>query len=426
MKPRNKFQKRVVELSGKLSPITKVRKQWAYQNCMEHIGRRTCKGVITCLDCGHSWKGNSELSDNLLGWDCPVCGVKLKITTTRKRVFRQEKYLCAVTAKKEFQVLRFFHIAAFNKTGQKAHYSTNEVAQRWIAPDGRHVNIAKLRTMNFCTFTWNFASNLEIRPEKSWHNLSADFIFPRQKLIPEMKRSGYKGDCYELTPFDLFHTLLSDSRAETLIKAGEIKILRFFIYNGFKKIDNYWQSVKICIRNGYQISDVSIWCDYINLLRFFGKDVHNAKYVCPADLKAEHDRYVKKKKDWQEREKSEKAQKKAAEDEKYYKEMKAIFFGIQFTDGVIHVRVLESVEEIRQEGDILKHCVFASDYHLKPDSLILSATVNGQKTETVELSISKLKVLQCRGIRNQNTEYHERIIELVNKNIRLIEQRKVA
>jgi len=425
MKPRNKFQKQVVELSGKLSPI-KARKQWAYQNCMEHIGRRTRKGVITCLDCGHSWKGNSELSDNLLGWECPVCGVHLKITTTRKRVFRQEKYICAVTVKNEFQVLRFFHVTAFYKAGQKAQYSTNEVARRWIAPDGRHVNIARLRPLNFGYYIWNFGSKLEIRPEKSWHNLSPDYIFPKQKLIPEIRRSGYRGECYGISPFDLFHTLLSDSRAETLIKADETKLLRYFIHNGFSRINNYWQSIKICMRNGYQINDASIWCDYIDLLHFFGKDLHNAKYVCPADLKTGHDRYVKKKKEWLEREKSEKARIKAMEDEKRYKEMKAIFFGVQFTDGVIQVRVLESVEEIRREGDILKHCVFVNGYHLKPDSLILSATLNGQKVETVELSISKLQVLQCRGVCNRNTEYHERIIELVNKNIRLIEQRKVA
>ena len=174
------------------------------------------------------------------------------------------------------------------------------------------------------------------------------------------------------------------------------------------------------------MNDVSIWCDYINLLRFFGKDVHNAKYVCPADLKAEHDRYVKKKKEWLERKKSEIARKKAFEDEKRYKEMKANFFGVQFTDGIIQVRVLESVDEIRREGDILHHCVYTNEYHLKPDSLILSASVNGQKVETVELSISKLQVLQCRGACNQNTEYHARIIELVNKNIRLIQQRKAA
>jgi hypothetical protein len=178
--------------------------------------------------------------------------------------------------------------------------------------------------------------------------------------------------------------------------------------------------------NGYTVEDASIWRDYIDLLRFFGKDLHNAKYVCPTDLTAEHDKQVQKKKDWQERESKERARKKALEDEQCFKELKSKFFGIQFTDGLIEVRTLESVEEVMQEGDIMHHCVFANEYHLKPDSLLLSACVDGKKTETIELSLSQMKVLQSRGVCNKNTEYHDRIIRLVKKNIRKIRQRMAA
>ncbi|MDR1984746.1 MAG: PcfJ domain-containing protein, partial [Prevotellaceae bacterium] len=62
----------------------------------------------------------------------------------------------------------------------------------------------------------------------------------------------------------------------------------------------------------------------------------------------------------------------------------------------------------------------------KPDSLILSACINGQKIETVEFSLSKMQVVQSRGVCNKNTEYHDRIIELVKKNIRKIRQRMAA
>ena len=50
--------------------------------------------------------------------------------------------------------------------------------------------------------------------------------------------------------------------------------------------------MKICIRNGYTISDGSMWCDTIDLLRHFGKDTNSPKYVCPSDLKSEHDKLV--------------------------------------------------------------------------------------------------------------------------------------
>jgi hypothetical protein len=61
---------------------------------------------------------------------------------------------------------------------------------------------------------------------------------------------------------------------------------------------------------------------------------------------------------------------------------------------------------------------------LKPDSLILSARIEDKPIETIELSLSKWQVLQSRGTCNKNTEYHERIIELVEKNISLIRKRK--
>ena len=426
MKPKNKFQAQVFELSKTLPPITKVQKKWAFQNCIEHIGKRSSKGIMTCMECGHRWKGNSYLSDILLETECPACSAKLQVSNTRKMVFKQSAYFCIVTTKENFQVLRYFIIKYDAKSGQKANYFISEVVQRWIAPNGKYATIARLRPMSFYYDAWCFWSPLEIRPERDHHHIIPTCVYPRQRVIAELKRNGYKGDNHNITHFGLFQTLLSHSRAETLLKAGQTSILGYFAGKNFQNIDKYWSSVKICIRNGYQIKDVSNWKDYINLLSFFEKDLHNAKYVCPADLTVEHDRYVKKYREWEKREDREKKKQKALESEKKFKEMKSRFFGLQFTDGLIQVRVLESTKEIMQEGDAMHHCVFTNEYYLRPDSLILSASVNGTKMETVEFSLSEMRVIQCRGVCNKNTEYHDKIIELVQKNKKLIQKRKVA
>ena len=55
----------------------------------------------------------------------------------------------------------------------------------------------------------------------------------------------------------------------------------------------------------------------------------------------------------------------------------------------------------------------------KPNSLCLSARVNGERTETVELSLIDFRVLQSRGLFNGNTPYHDRIIRLVESNANL-------
>ena len=73
---------------------------------------------------------------------------------------------------------------------------------------------------------------------------------------------------------------------------------------------------------------------------------------------------------------------KAIENEERFQELKASFFGITFTDGVIQVKVLE-----------------------------------------IEVSLETMKVIQCRGLQNKSTEYHYRIIDLVNLSIRQIQSR---
>mgnify|MGYP000103417395 CR=1 FL=1 len=85
--------------------------------------------------------------------------------------------------------------------------------------------------------------------------------------------------------------------------------------------------------------------------------------------------------------------------------------------------MLESVQEYIEEGQVLHHCVFANEYLLKEKSLILSASITGKRIETIELSLKTMEVLQCRGLMNQNTEYHERIIELAHQNMKQIQSR---
>lgn len=76
------------------------------------------------------------------------------------------------------------------------------------------------------------------------------------------------------------------------------------------------------------------------------------------------------------------------------------------------------------EGKVMHHCV--GHYYTKEDSLVFSATVNGKRIETVEVSISQMKVVQCRGVCNKMTQYHNRIIKLVENNLSLIQSRVSA
>ena len=426
MKPRTRIQQEVARLSKRLPRLNATQKEYAFRHCFKHYAIKRADGTNICTECGHSWKSDHDLADTLCGCTCPRCGMQLEALRTRKSVFRDMEYFSIVTTCKQYQVVRFFSVKSRYKAGKPAEYSAFEVVQRWISPDGKTTTVARLRGMSLFYYDlWTEYSDMEVRKNQKFRAYDIDPVctYPRQRFIPELKRNGFKGEYHNILPYDLFTAILSDSRAETLLKAGQYAMLRHYIRSPFD-MRQYWASVKICIRNGYTISDGSMWCDTIDLMRHFGKDTNSPKYVCPADLKAEHDKLVIKRNRQRERERTEEQRRKAIEDEKNYLKAKGMFFGLVFSDNLILVKVIESVEEMITEGRLMHHCV--GGYHNRKDSLILSATIDGKRIETVEVSLKTFEVVQSRGVCNGNTEYHERIIALVNDNINLIRQRMKA
>lgn len=420
MQPKTKFQKKAIKASKKLLPLTPAQERWAYTKVMESVGQRTKKGVVTCLDCG-------EVFHNITArkhCTCPACRTKLRIEDTRKQKFQQREYATYITACDGLQVIRVFMVNYYAKVGKPLNRFCHEVMQRWIAPDGKYCTFARGRLWGSMYYDqWIYSTDLELHSE-SWvyNQIYTDDIYPRMKLIPELKRTGYKGGLYGQNPTNLFRILLTDNRAESLLKIGQESLFRLYLDDKSRQYDDYWPSIRIAVRNGYKIEDAMTWCDYIDALRTLDKDIRNPKYVCPADLSREHDRCIAK----LARLEADRNLMSHLKNECAYYKAKARFFGLAFSDGQIAVRVLESVKEIIMEGKAMHHCVATNEYYKKANSLILSATINGKRLETVEVSLSKLQVIQSRGVCNQDTEYHDRIVELVNSNMRLIEKRIAA
>ena len=419
MKPRNKFEQAVLAQSKYLHPITKTQIQWAFRECIEHFAYRLPKGNTTCMDCGHSW----QMIEPAEHCTCPQCGAGLEVITTRARKLKQRQYFTVLTTSGRYQVLRMYLLIAGMEKGYQATSSVVEIGQYWWDERGRQSLVAVQRTMGHYIDSFAYYSPMAIRRNNEAYRFVARCpLCPKVKLSDTLKRNGFEGKCYNIAPTSLIPALLTDSRAETLLKAGCNEHLRYFLSRA-RTIDEYWPAYKITLRRGYDITDIALWCDYMDMLRRLGKDTHNAHYVCPKDLQQAHNEILRKLRARQEREQEEHKRKKALEDEAQFQKLKAPFFGIAFTDGTIQIRVLESVQEYIEEGQALHHCVFTNEYHLKEKSLILSASIDGKRIETIELSLETMEVIQCRGLMNQNTKYHERIIELVHRNIKEIQSR---
>ena len=187
------------------------------------------------------------------------------------------------------------------------------------------------------------------------------------------------------------------------------------------------------MRHRYQINNLSLWFDYLRMLDRLGKDVRNPKNICPADFINAHDTISRKIEAIRRREREEQQRKineerllREKKNEEKFNSLKAKFFGLVITDNEIEVKVLESIEEYLNEGETQHICVFSSEYYLKKDTLVLSARIKGTIIETVEVDLNTLKVVQCHGKYNKDTEYHNRIIDLVNSNAKLIRERMTA
>lgn len=423
MKARTKLQLRVAKLSNELPRITPIQEQWAFRECLPHLGFAN-KTSAFCLDCGNTFSRDLIQRKRAV---CPHCETKLTITFTQARTHKTVNYFAITHIVEDFQVVEHFEINANYKKGVPVRHQLSAILEDWILPDGKVTQIGRQHNLNWGVDSWS--GNWEIRTSpRSYYSGDKYDIYPRKyhpdsKLKPEYKRLGMHSKMEGITILEAVKFLPNHPIAETLLKAKHYSLLGEYIKRpGI--VSRYWSSIKICIRNKYKTDDPTMWIDYLDLLQYFGKDLRNAKYVCPGKLKKEHDRLMNKKKIIQKKQEIERRRKEIAEAEADFAERIKAFAGLQFSNGSIVVKVLETVKEFEIEGDLLNHCLFISDYYSKPDSLILSARIDDTPIETVEVSLSKLKIIQCRGYGNKPTEYNKKIVALVKKNLNKIKELK--
>ena len=424
MKPKNLKQQHIVELNGRLRPLTTPQMNWVLNSTINHYGYRLKSGMCTCMKCGHEWLENRN--GTCL---CPECGTQIEIKDTKERVIREKSYFNVITTMEGYQVVRMFLMMVEMRKGMKAKPAYLEIGSYWIDSKGNTIVVGLQRTLGHYIDSFAFGSPLEIRRDnEAFQRISDEWVYPRIKVTDTIKRNGFKGSCHHIHPVTLFQELLTNPKAETLMKSSEIELLRYLCFRPTYKADinTYWNTIKIANRNGYKVNNSQMWMDYIKMLERCGKDIQSPKYICPANLQEEHDRYMRKVHILEDKKKRAEDIIKAQEREASFKEQKEKFFGIRINDEEIEVKVLESVEECRQEAESQHICLFSAAYDQRENSLIFSARINGRIIETIEVDLKTLKVVQSRGVCNQNTEYHDRIVNLINANTHLIKERITA
>jgi len=328
----------------------------------------------------------------------------------------------------DWQVIRMF----LYRSWTKKHEALHEPLRFWIKADGSYVIEAKKRqTMgNYYIDAWVWDSEKEIRAaggSRDVRMLTCNHVRIRQ-LIPELKRAGFYANniCVKnLMPFWLVHSLLTNNRIETLFKLRQTwPTWKFYHYDTHQLTETVWQAIRVALRNGYHWDnkqEINDWCDMIRDLVYLGKDTRNPHYICPANLSDAHQHWiekanVKRHMEWLEKKKEEMA----SYEPTFHKNRKR-FLDMLFTDGEISIQIIPTALGIIEEGIAMHHCV--GGYYNRTNSLILSAKVDGKRVETIEVSLKDYKLVQSRGLQNMSTEYHDRIVKLMEDNMNEIKKR---
>lgn len=74
-------------------------------------------------------------------------------------------------------------------------------------------------------------------------------------------------------------------------------------------------------------------------------------------------------------------------------------------------------ETYKKENKSIEECC---KYIMQQAQKMYNKRVNGERMETVEVSLKTFQVIQSRAVCNHTSAYHNRIIELVNRNMGLI------
>lgn len=420
MKPRNDKQRQILAMSGNLTPLTATQKNWALTHTIDNYALKYKKGKAVCLICGNEWEAEDGICH------CPHCGAKVEVKTTTQRVVRDRSYFNIITAVKDFQIIRMFLMIVEFRKGMKANPAFIEIGQYWIDRHGFATVVGLQRTLGHYIDSFAFGSPLEIRKDNdAFQHIADQWIYPRIKVTDTIKRNGFKNSTFQIHPVKLFKALLTNSKAETLMKAGEVELVRYLTYHP-NEVDKYWNSIKIAMRHGYKFDDVPKWFDYIRMLETMDKDLHSPTLIMPEDLTAAHDLYVRKVNRKREEERRKADRKRAIEDQAKFIELKSRYFGLSMSDGQINLHTLDTIDAYYEVGISQHLCVASAKYYLKEQSLVLVAEYNGKQIATIEISIEDYHVLQCRGYANGSCEYSKQIADIIKANASLIEERKRA
>jgi len=346
---------------------------------------------------------------------CPHCKRQLMFLDYRQPIYKAERVAVIYDTVEDIQIFKYVTVV-------KKSYKHNKPEFFYKHEFNLYVNMKGLSRVVRYDFKKPFLTN---PPHNSnYYYQDSHKSYNTSMVHHLLRRNGYDDSSVINTFRRHILFLMTDSFYESMIKFHEFNIARYYQNcNKREQIDFVEKFKKIIyqgLRLNFDFTYFNIFKDYISAAEFLNYNLKDPKILFPKNLREAHDIAIDLRHEIQGQITNKQKRREKAMEIYRYPEKKNKYFDVCITSGNITIVPLKHVGEFVREGIELDHCVYKSEYYKKDDSLILSAMVDGIKTETVEVIISKKTINQCYGHDNTLTKHHNKIMKLVNSNMNLI------
>lgn len=428
------FEQRCIAINNRLHDIPNGRTETAIYRSefkpaliwRSYRRRRVCY----CSECG---------SENFVPTlkECPTCHAKWQDLHSEDRKGTEYAYHMVLEAKQDIQLCRIYRVERTTWYGKEARHFVWEVERIMYAPNGERRVFA--RNVQCMSWYYDAFCGGPITLKREYRNMSLKAIqrynldmhsWHIRSLTEQWRHKEINALLNQYSGFTSVLRVIAYPYAETMLKTGQGELFRYLVNRLTLLPKGTEHALNICTRNRYVIDDPSMWLDNLELLKCLGMDTHSPKYVCPKNLRELHQVLLERKhredmrkaaerreREYQERIKNDKAY---ADMVQHWPERMGAILSLSLTGNNLAIRPLQSVEEFRQEGEAMHHCVYAMGYYDKnrhPNSLILSARDDeGNRLATIEYDTKRHEIVQCRAVCNKVPERDVEIRSLITSN----------
>jgi hypothetical protein len=370
---------------------------------------------------------------------CPVCGARWE-----EGDIKEEKtgtvcdYHMELEAKGEYQLCRVYRVERRSRLGHEAEKCVWEVERFIYAPSGERKVFARgVQSMSWYYDAFSRGTDIKLRNEanasysaEQRYNLTMA-SYHIKSLSPQWQYKNIKAMIQDYDGDTSVLKIIAYPWAETLLAMGHKKWFGYLVR--YARVMKQYEvaALNICYRHKYKIEDFGIWLDHVTMLHYLRMDTHNPHYICPKDLYREHNvimkRYQNRKRELQaarEAARRERAERERMERDKKYADMvqhwperMGAILTLSLKADNLTIRPLQSIEEFKQEGEAMHHCVYSMsyyDYNRRPNCLILSAKDGeGNRLATIEYNTKHNTIEQCRAACNEIPERDSEIRGLI-------------